>query len=242
MTGGKGDLGGRMVPILRKLGYEVLIGSRSPTQPDDVLYTLEGDPTPLLVDVDVVVHLASDPAKPKHDIDSVARLVTACEEAEVQHLVFISIVGIDEHPLPYYQAKLACEEVIAEGDVGWTILRATQFHSFLPTIAELLRRGPVTLVPSGYRIQSIDADSVAERLVELINVGPSGRARDIGGPEIIDVADAIRELPNAGGRGRRVFSVALPGKLGSAFRNGMNLLGEDGEVLGEGYSTYRAAP
>lgn len=231
-------MGSRLVPLLRAQGHNVVIGSRTPQADDEVRYTLEADPTPLLDRTQVVVHLASDPVKPKRDFEAVERLVGACARAGVDHLVFISIVGIDEHPLPYYRAKLACEEAITGGDVGWTILRATQFHSFLPRIAELLRKGPVTFVPKGYRVQPISGDAVAGRLAELVAAGPSGRARDIGGPEIVGVADVIRKMPTIGGKDRRVFSVRIPGKLGKAFKDGLNLLDEEGEAVGGGYSEY----
>lgn len=236
VTGGKGDLGARLVPLLRADGHDVVIGSRVPQADGEAEYTLESDPGAVVEGAEVVVHLASDPVKPKKDIEAARRLIAACKAAGVGHVVFISIVGIDEHPLPYYQAKLACEEVISEGAVGWTVLRATQFHSFVPRIAELLRKGPVTFVPKGYRVQPISADAVAERLAELVARGPSGRVRDIGGPEIVSVADVIRKMPTIGGKDRRVFSIRIPGKLGSAFKDGLNLLDEKGEILGGSYS------
>ncbi len=236
ITGGTGDLGHRVVDRLRVNGHHPIIATRTPSGPDTVAYDLE-DPPPL-DGYDAVVHLASDAMDPQRDVEAVRRLVEAGEAAGLPHLVFMSIVGIDDHPLPYYRAKVTQEELLAASRVPWTVLRATQFHSFVPRIALMLKRGRFTIVPKGYRIQAIDADRVADRLVELVEAGPSGRARDIGGPEVVDVAEALEAWAAESGKRLRIARVPVPGSLGRAFRDGLNLLDEGGEVLGDPYSAF----
>ena len=236
VTGGTGDLGHRVVDRLGAAGHQPTVASRRPDQPGFVAYDL--DEPPPLEGYDVVVHLASDQLKPERDTQALDRLLTSAEAAELPHLVFISIVGIDGHPLPYYRAKVEQERAIESGGVPWTILRATQFHSFIPKVALMLRQGPLTVVPRGYRMQTIDADAVADRLVHLVGTGPSGRARDIGGPEVIDVADALEEWARESGGKLRVTRMPLPGSLGRAFKEGKNLLGPDGEVIGSSYRAF----
>lgn len=51
--------------------------------------------------------------------------------AGVAHLVYISIVGIDDIPYSYYQRKREAEEIIASSGVPYTNLRATQLHSLV---------------------------------------------------------------------------------------------------------------
>ena len=97
--------------------------------------------------VRAVVHCASDPRKPDDDLDAAVRLLLAARAAAVPHLVYISIVGVDRVPYAYYKAKLRVEEMIEDGAVPWTILRATQFHDFVadaarPPLARTGRRGP----------------------------------------------------------------------------------------------------
>ena len=58
------------------------------------------------------------------------QLLRAEREAGVGHHVALSIVGIDGVPFGYYQGKVRQEEVVAAGQVPWTIQRATQFHEF----------------------------------------------------------------------------------------------------------------
>jgi len=54
-----------------------------------------------------------------------------CRARASAHLVFVSIIGIDEIPLPYYRAKLAAERLITAGPVPWTVFRTTQFHQLV---------------------------------------------------------------------------------------------------------------
>lgn len=239
VTGGTGDLGHRVVDRLRARRHEVTIGTRRPDGHDMVAFDL--DRIADLGPFETVVHLASDPTTPTRDTDCMRRLVAAATEAGLAHLVFISIVGIDDHPLAYYRAKVEQERILSAGSVPWSILRATQFHSFLPRIGEMLRRGPLTLVPRGYRVQAVDADVVADRLTEIVEAGPSGRVADIGGPQVVGVADALRDLATRAGRTERIVTIPVPGRLGRAFREGWNLLDETGTVVGSPYDAHVTA-
>jgi nucleoside-diphosphate-sugar epimerase len=46
-------------------------------------------------------------------VDPIQQLVDAAKRAGSRHLVYISIVGIDRVPFPYYRHKLADEQLIA---------------------------------------------------------------------------------------------------------------------------------
>lgn len=238
VTGGTGDLGRRVVARLADRGHEVVVATRRPGGPDQVAYDLEAPPP--LDGIDVVLHLASDPINPSRDVAAMERLLAAATDARLPHLVFVSIVGIDGHPLPYYRAKVDQERLLAEADLPWTVLRATQFHSFVPRIALMLTRGPFTIVPRGYRIQPIDPDEVARRLADLVETGPSGRTTDIGGPQVVDVAEALAGYARSSDRRLRILRVPVPGALGRAFAEGANLLGPEGEVIGISYDEFVA--
>lgn len=232
VTGATGALGGRVVRRLSDRGHRALVATREPDGPDHVFYSLAEPPS--LPEVDAVVHLASDPRRPERDVAAMGALVAAGAAASLAHLVFISIVGIDGHPYPYYRAKLAQERAVAVGGVPWTILRSTQFHHFVPHLDVLFADG----IPAGYRVQSVDAGAVAGRLVDLVEAGPSGRARDVGGPEVVDVATAVREARAASGRAGEVVVVEPADPVAEAFASGMGLLGADGEVIGIGYDEF----
>ena len=228
VTGGTGSLGRRVVDRLRDASGDVRILSRS-ERPGTVRGDLStGEGLEQAVDgVDVIVHCASSPRKTRQiDVEGTERLLRAAGQAGVSHVVFISIVGVDRNPyFPYYRMKLEVERTIERSSVPWTILRATQFHEFVLRMVQFLERLPVVMVPKGL-LQPIDVGEVADRLAELALSEPTGRAPDIGGPEIRSAAELARAYFEVAGRRRRVVEVSLPGKTARAFREGAQLCPE----------------
>lgn len=239
VTGGTGTLGRALVHTLLDAGRPVRVLSRrprTPAVPDAVewvvgdLLTGHGLPESL-AGVRTVVHCASDPRKPDHDLDAAVQLLVACRAAHVEHLVYISIVGVDAVELALYGVKRRVEEFVEDGGIPWTILRATQFHDFVANLLDSLSRGPVAVLPTDLQDQPVDVREVAARLLELVEAGPSGRVADLGGPQILDVAELMRTFLDATGRRRPVWSVPVPGRL-RGFRDGGHLTPEhaDGRV------------
>jgi uncharacterized protein YbjT (DUF2867 family) len=137
--------------------------------------------------------------------------------------------------LPYYKAKRAAELVVEASSVPYTIFRATQFHSLLDGFLTRLARLPVLPVPRHVRFQPVATGEVAARLVELVHNGPSGRAPDMGGPEVRAFDDLAHSWLRARGRSRRVLQLPTAGRVARAFKNGVNLCPEraDGIVTWE---------
>ena len=72
----------------------------------------------------------------------------------MKHLLYVSIVGIDRIPFAYYQLKREAEQVIASCGVPFSILRATQFHSFNAWLFRESARYPFVMpIPSGFHVQ-----------------------------------------------------------------------------------------
>ena len=104
------------------------------------------------------------------------------------------------------------------------MLRATQFHDLMLTVARSLAKLPVPPAPAGFRIQPVEADEVAARLVEFALGEPSGLVPDMGGPRVYGSAEMLRGYLRASKRRRRpIVPVWLPGKAARAFRDGANL-------------------
>ncbi|WP_421735746.1 SDR family oxidoreductase [Cellulomonas sp.] len=233
VTGGTGTLGRALVHTLLDAGRPVRVLSRrdrSPAAPDAVEWVvgdlLTGDGLRRALDgVTAVVHCASDPRKPDDDLDAAVQLLLAARSASVPHLVYVSIVGVDRVPFAYYKAKHRVEEIVEDGDIPWTILRATQFHDFVATLLDYLSRGPVALAPAGMDDQPVDVREVAARLAELVDAGPSGRVDDLGGPQVLSTTELMRTYLAATGRRRPVWTVPFPGPL-RAFRSGAHLAPE----------------
>jgi uncharacterized protein YbjT (DUF2867 family) len=126
----------------------------------------------------------------------------------VQHLISLSIVGIDRAPdNAYYAAKLRQEQATGAGPVPATVMRATQFHEFAVQMIGWTQRDAVAHVPS-MRVQPVAARTVGERLVELAAEAPAGRAPDLAGPAQATLPDLARAFVTRFGLQIRV--VAAP--------------------------------
>ncbi|MFD0372557.1 SDR family oxidoreductase [Streptomyces sp. NPDC059071] len=242
VTGGTGTLGRLVTERLRGDGHQVRVLSRR-TQPYAVDLRKGGRVLDTAMDgVDTVLHCASTPSG--GDEKAARVLVDAARRAGVRHLVYISIVGVDRVPLPYYRAKLAVERIVEESGLGWTILRTTQFHDLVVQILETLAKVPLMPVPSGVSDQPIDVAEVADRLCELAAAEPAGRVPDMGGPEIRTFTDLARTYLTATGRRRTLLPVRLPGRTFARFREGGHLAPERavGRTSFEDFLTARSAP
>jgi uncharacterized protein YbjT (DUF2867 family) len=169
--------------------------------------------------VQTVLHLATG----KDDVAATRTLLDAGRTAGVQHLVLISIAGIDDIPLGYYRQKLAVERLVAESGLPHTILRATQFHAFVERLFTAQRALPVVLAPA-FDLQPIDADEVAARLAELADGPPAGRVADIGGPARRSVPELAAAWARARGIRRPILPLRLPGKTFGGYRAGSALV------------------
>lgn len=219
VTGGTGTLGRPTVERLSRAGHAVRVLSRHKGEGHAVGNLSTGAGLAEALDgVATVVHCATTRFR---DIGQTEVLIEAASSAGVEHVVFVSIVGVDDIPYFYYRDKVASEQALICSDLGVTILRATQFHDFVAGFLRPQRNLPVLLVPD-LPVQPIAVEEVAERLVELAGGPPLGRVEDIGGPEVLSVLTAARQWQRAHGTRRRMLPVPVPGRLGAAFRAGQH--------------------
>ncbi|GAA4877599.1 SDR family oxidoreductase [Actinomycetospora straminea] len=217
VTGGTGTLGRALVPLLDD--PRVLSRRAGPGRVVGDLATGEGLDA-ALAGIDTLVHLAS---RPRGDATATARLVDAARRAGVAHLVHISIVGADRVPLPYYREKVRSEQLVEGSGLGWTILRATQFHDLLAMLFAATARVGVLPVLAGTSFQSIAVGDVAARLADLVAAPASGRVPDLGGPEVRAMDDLARTWARATGKRRPVLPLRLPGAIARGYREGAHL-------------------
>jgi uncharacterized protein YbjT (DUF2867 family) len=215
VTGGTGTLGTAVVRRLGDRGRPVRILSRKARADRDGVEYVVGDLSQrtgldeAVAGVDVIVHCAS---ATKGDADAARNLVKAATQAGRRpHLVFISIVGVEGVRFGYFQAKLAAEKVVVDSGLPWTIQRATQFYDYILNGTRSLTRFPVVPVPKDFKVQAIDVNEVAERLVDLALQPPAGHAPDLGGPEVSTWADMTRRYLRFTHRRRLVVPLPLPG-------------------------------
>jgi uncharacterized protein YbjT (DUF2867 family) len=230
VTGGTGTLGRLVTERLRADGHEVRVLSRH-AQPYAVDLRKGGPGLDAAVaGVDTVVHCASSPGG--GDVEAARQLIDAARKAGVRHLVYISIVGVDRVPYGYYKAKLAVEQLVEESGLGWTVLRATQFHDLVVRVFRAMSKLPVMLLPAGVKDQPVEVAEVADRLAELALADPAGRVEDMGGPEVRTFDSLARAYLRASGRRRLVLHLPLWGKAYRSFRSGGHLA--PGQAVGKG--------
>lgn len=240
ITGGTGNLGSALRRHLQESGTDVRVLSRRERPAGEtaeswatgnlktgvgLVEALEG--------ISTIVHCATDG---RTDVASTERLVATAKAADVQHLLYISIVGVDRHPLFYYRAKFRAEQVVERSGLPWTILRATQFHDLVHGLFTAQRQLPVLLVPA-VQFQTIAVTDVAGRLAELAAGGAIGRAEDIGGPQVLGCREMASDYLARAGRSRRIVSVRLPGKVFGAYAAGVHLA-PDARVGTETFSQF----
>ncbi len=226
VTGGTGTLGRLTTPLLRDAGFKVRVLSRTSRESADGIEYVVGDLTTgegieaAVAGVDKIVHLAGDA---KGDDDKARTLVKAATKAGQPHIVYISVVGADQESFAYFGFKRGAEQVIADSGLPWTTVRATQFNDLVLTLAKAITKLPIALVPSGFRVQPIDARDVATRLVELTQSEPAGLVPDIAGPKVYTLKEIVGSYLAATGRRRPMVPLHLPGKAARTFRTGINL-------------------
>jgi uncharacterized protein YbjT (DUF2867 family) len=237
VTGGTGTLGRLVVARLTQAYGPVRVLSRHPHEPADGPEYVVGDLATgegvdrAVAGVHTVLHCAGSRTG---DDRKAAVLVEAARAACVRHLVYISVTGADRVPVVsrldramfgYFAGKRAGEQIIGGSGIGWTTLRATQFHELVLDTVRAMATLPVIPVPAGLKAQPVAAAEVADRLVELTLGAPAGLVPDLGGPQVHELGDLLRAYVRSVGKRRAYLPVRMPGRAAAAFRDGANLTG-----------------
>lgn len=229
ITGATGTLGHRVVCEATDAGHKVRALSRKPHVGYTGVHWAQGDLLSgegiddALEGIDTVIHCATQGTRDK-DVASANNLFSAARRARTNNIIYVSIVGIDRIPLPYYKTKLRVEEALEASGLGHTIIRVTQFHDLIEMTFRIQRFSPVLSAVKGVRFQPIDTRDVATHLVSMIDDGPRGRVDDIGGPAVLGHDDLGRLYLSSRGSRRRVVSLPVPGGIVAGYKTGANLV------------------
>lgn len=229
VTGATGTLGTALQSRLTEAGHTIRAASRSP--PDESTADVEWVALDLaegagiqsaLEDVDVVIHAATAPQGNTKAVDvaGTERLLEAAVEADIENFVYPSIVGIDDIPFSYYEHKHTAEAAVETSDLPTTIVRATQFHSFVAELLDSVAKLPVWPLPTGMQVQPVDVREVAECLVNYATEAAAGRTDPVGGPEVHSVGDIARAYRRARELRCPILGIPFPGGTTRAFRAG----------------------
>lgn len=184
VVGGTGLIGSKVVGLARAEGH-----TASVAVPNTGVNTVTGEGLfEALMGVDIVIDVSNSPSFEAEAVmaffkNSTSNLLDTGKATGVKHHVALSIVGTNRLPdNAYFQAKLAQEAMIRNHALPYTIVHATQFLEFLPTLADMYTTGNEARVPTG-NVQLIAADDVASMLLEAALSRPQNGDIEIAGPE-----------------------------------------------------------
>jgi uncharacterized protein YbjT (DUF2867 family) len=241
VAGATGRVGRHTVEVLEAAGHDVVPMSRA-TGVDVV--TGEGL-SEALAGVEAIVDAASWPRNEQEPateffLAASRNLQEAGERAGVQRIVVTSIIGADRFSTGYIASKVPHEQAMQAGPVPVRILRAAQFHEFVPLFLEWGRQGDVVYVPE-MRTQLVSARTVAEALAELVN--GSAPALDaipeIAGPREESLVDVARLVAARRGDAVRIEAVRDPDDPEQAlYASGALLPGPDAVLAGPTFEQW----
>lgn len=245
VTGGTGTLGRYVVTLLRQSGHRARIFSRQPRGHVDAV---QGDLRSgtgvdrALSGMDAVVHAATGARQSltsrATDVKGTRRLIDKAHDAGIKHFVYVSIVGMEGVPYPYYATKLKAEGLVKENKVPWSLLRATQFHDLMELFLSGFSRVPgITMIPFDWQFQPVHAREVAQRVVAIVLQEPKGVLPDFGGPEVRDFKSLAESWLKGRKRNRRLVNLKLPFAFSRQFAAGKLLTPEhkEGTITFEQY-------
>ncbi|MFC8190128.1 SDR family oxidoreductase [Cellulomonas sp. NPDC057328] len=208
VVGGTGLIGRQVVATLQEQGHEAVAASPA-TGVDTVAGTGVAE---ALAGADVVVDVSNSPSFADDDVmtfftTSTRNLVEAGRAAGVRHHVVLSIVGADGIKAGYMRAKVAQEELVRGSGLPWTVVRATQFHEFVPFIADGCTVDGVVRIPP-VAFQPVAAAEVARVVAEVAVGAPRDGVVELAGPERLRFDEVVRAALAARGDAREVVADA----------------------------------
>ena len=201
VLGATGKTGRRIAAILKDRGLPVRLGSRSATPSFD--WNNEAGWDDCLSGVEAAyINYAPDLAMPGA-ADSIQAFVDRAKSNGVQRLVLLSGRGEEE--------AQACERIVQESGIDWTIVRASWFNQNFSegAFVEMVQAGQITLPDVETPEPFVDVDDIAEvAAAALTDAGHVGEVYEVTGPRLLSLADIATELSEA--TGRRIEYVPVP--------------------------------
>jgi uncharacterized protein YbjT (DUF2867 family) len=205
VIGGTGLVGSKLVAELSRRGHEAVAAS-----PASGVDTMTGaGVTEVLTGAAVVVDVSNSPvldgaAALEFFQTSTATLLAADRAAGVGLHVALSVVGTDRLlESGYFRAKTAQENLIEASGIPYTIVHATQFFEFVPSIAKEATDGStVRLAP--VHIQPMAADDVAMAVAHAAVSRPADGIVEVAGPEVFRLDELVAQVLTERGDPREV--------------------------------------
>ena len=219
VLGGTGKTGRRIAAGLKAKGIPVRIGSRSATPSFD--WNNDATWDACLHDVEAAyITYAPDLAMPGAT-DAIQAFVDRARQRGVQRLVLLSGRGEAE--------AQACERIVQESGLAWTIIRASWFFQNFSegAFVDMVQAGQITLSAGDIPEPFVDVDDIAEVAVAAFTEpGHAGEVYEVTGPRMMTFTEVAAELSKA--IGHRIDYVQVPHE---AFVAGVQASGAPKEVV-----------
>jgi len=193
VLGGTGKTGRRVAERLKAKGHDVRIGSRSAIPSFD-WDNEKGWDKALKGVTAVYITYVPDLAMPGAP-DAIQSFVNLAKKHGVKRLVLLSGRGEEE--------AQACERIVQNADLEWTIVRASWFNQNFSEGAfiEMIFSGAITL-PAGDQVEPfVDVDDIADVAVAALSEDHhNGQIYEVTGPRLMTIADVASDLSKATGR------------------------------------------
>ena len=193
VLGGTGKTGRRIVARLQEKGIPVRIGSRSASPAFD-WHNEAGWDACLEGVTAAYINYAPDLAVPGAT-DAIQAFVDRAKHHGVSRFVILSGRGEEE--------AQACERIVQESGVDWTVVRASWFYQNFSegAFVEMVQAGQITLPAGDTPEPFVDVDDIADvATVALTEPGHAGEVYEVTGPRMLTFGEAAEELSRAAGR------------------------------------------
>ena len=213
VLGGTGKTGRRIAERLEAKGIPTRIGSRSAVPAFDWNNDANWDDSLAGVEA-VYINYAPDLAIPGAT-DSIQAFVDRAKRHGVKRLVLLSGRGEAE--------AQACERIVQDGGIDWTIVRASWFNQNFSegAFVEMVQVGQITLPAKDTPEPFVDVDDIADVAVAaLTEQGHTGEVYEVTGPRLLTFADVAAEISRASQRNVTYVQVPRDAFVAGAVESG----------------------
>ena len=190
IIGATGKTGSRVVKGLESLGFKPKRAGRNA----EVLFDWDDATTwsPTLVGVDrIYLTYYPDLAVPKAP-DDISRFCALAKMKGIQHITLLSGRG--------EPAAQACEDIVKQSGVNWTVVRASWFNQNFSEgfFRQYILNGKISLPVSSMTEPFIDVDDIADVvLASLTDAKHQSQLYEVTGPELISFPDIAEKFSQA---------------------------------------------
>jgi uncharacterized protein YbjT (DUF2867 family) len=241
VAGATGRVGRHVVDALRESGHEVVPISRAGGVDIISGEGLDDALTGVAAIVDSATGPSPDQQAATEFFTTAARnLQQVGQRAGVERIVVVSIIGTDRFTAGYGAAKIAHERTTLDGPLPAHVLRASQFHEFVPVLVDWGRRDGVSQVPE-MRTQLVAARAVGEELARLATHRDfaAGSITEVAGPREESLVEMAKLLVSRRGDPVQIEGVVNPDDPDREVNvNGALLPGPDAKLAGPTFAEW----